>query len=246
MDGYVESVRLLGCGADGGARRLARRLRCGHEPVRRPQPNARLGVRARVQRAGVERAEAQLRADRDLAAGRPGYRECPGRGGIDDRSGTGRRRPQQREHGDTDRRAVVDHEHVPLAASGGLLLSAVCRRGLRHAGYRPRVRPHDREPHDREGPHPAGPPRRNDGRVPRRPVRDGVRQLERVRPRRGREPVRRRRLRHRQPVPRDPKLRDEHADGGRRPAAGQAAPDQHAELRVDGLRRHRPTGPCGR
>ena len=49
------------------------------------------------------------------------------------------------------RTGLVDHEHVPLAAARRRVLRAVRRRRLRHAGHRPRVRPHDREPHDRQG-----------------------------------------------------------------------------------------------
>jgi hypothetical protein len=47
--------------------------------------------------------------------------------------------------------ALVDHEHVHVAADRGLVLRTLRRRRLRPGRDRPRVRPHDREPHDRQG-----------------------------------------------------------------------------------------------
>ena len=92
--------------------------------------------------------KSQLRPDRGLAAGRPGDRECPG--WSRDPDSRGLRRTQQRQHGDAGRRPVVDHEHVPLAAVGRSCPIPPCADGdFDVLDHRPRVRPHDREPHDR-------------------------------------------------------------------------------------------------
>jgi extracellular elastinolytic metalloproteinase len=54
------------------------------EPVRRPQPDARLLVLPRVHRAELERAAVELRNDRTAAAGRPRQGRCPVRLGDPD------------------------------------------------------------------------------------------------------------------------------------------------------------------
>ena len=126
----------------------------GHEPLHGPQPDARLGLRARVHRAELERHRTQLRPDRA-----PGRRTTRSLGDVQAGAGIptpGLRRTRQREH---DRRSPTACPSVtnmyfwqPIA---GAFYRAVRRRGLRHGRHRPRVRPHDREPHDRQGPHPA-------------------------------------------------------------------------------------------
>ena len=91
-------------------------------------------------------------------------------------------RPRQREHEHPARRDTVRDEHVPLAADRRLVLRPVRRRRLRHVRDRPRVRPHDREPHDRKGLPPQRRPRRRDGRGVRRSERDAVPEREPRRP----------------------------------------------------------------
>ncbi len=89
---------------------------------------------------------------------------------VDGRAQSGAVVPGSRDNAnmyDPARRRAFDHQHVPLAAGGGGLLRTVRRRRLRHGGHRPRVRPHDREPDDRQGLPPDGRPRRRHGRVER-------------------------------------------------------------------------------
>jgi hypothetical protein len=114
-----------------------------------------------------QRPAAQLRADRGLPSERPGDRRRPGGRGASDAGGVREGLAQQRQHGHRDRRLLVGHEHVPLAAAAGRVLRPVRRRRLRPAADRPRVRPHDREPDDRQGRSAPGPSGRCDGRGPR-------------------------------------------------------------------------------
>ena len=146
--------------------------------VRRAQRDARLGVLPRLRRGPLERPAVQQRRHDDrsvAAAGRAGAAAARQR--RSDRKRPVRRRdrqPRQREHGDRRRRPAPDDEPVPLAAAGCVVLRTVRRRRLRLLGLRPRVRPPDREPHDRQGRRRApGQRRRRDGR--------GVRRLRRAR-----------------------------------------------------------------
>jgi hypothetical protein len=94
--------------------------RSGGEPVRRPQPDARLVVPPRLHGTELERPGLQLRPHRASAGERPGHRQRAGRS-------PGRRSPRQREHDHVGRRFLVDHEHVLLAAVRGVVLCPVRR-----------------------------------------------------------------------------------------------------------------------
>ena len=145
------------------ARPGVRHLGVGHEPVRAAQPDARLVLPARLHGGELERPGFQLRRDRGVPRERPGARQRAGRRGGPAAARL-RRGAQQREHVDAARRLVVDHQHVPVAADRGRVLRSVRRRRLRRGRDRPRVRPHDREPHDRQGRSPLRPSRGRDGR----------------------------------------------------------------------------------
>ena len=140
----------------------ARRHRRGAgEPVRDAQPDARLGVPARLHRGRLEPAVVQLRPRR--SGERPGARECAGR--RRQRRPARLRRPRQRESVLAARRPGAGHEHVHVAADRRRLLLAVRGRRLRHVGDRARVHACDLEPDGgRPEREPVRQPGRRDGR----------------------------------------------------------------------------------
>ena len=193
----------------------------GHEPVRAAQPDARLVLPARLHRGELERPGRPTSArPRRSARTTPVLGSAQAGAAVPPPLGYARR-AQQREHVDAARRLAVDHEHVPVAARGGRVLPALRRRRLRRRRDRPRVRPHDREPHDRQGRPPHRPSRGRDGRVGRRPDVDRAAQRARQPPDRRREPLGDRHVRHRQQAARHPQPRGQLAGAGRVPDAGR-------------------------
>ncbi len=203
---------------------------CHDQPLRRPQPAARLRVLPRLGRGPLERPAVQQRHQhgRPVAdAGRPyGHsgrqrrHHGPVAGRRDQRRSAWLRGPRQREHGHRRRRAAPVDQHVPLAAAAGCVLRPVRRRRLRRHRLRARVRPRDREPHDRQGRRrPAGHPRRRDGRGLRRLRRARVREREPHRTGPRLRPLHRGRLRHGQRLQRHPRLPRGPADGRRVPGS---------------------------
>ena len=135
---------------------------------------------------------------------RPGDRQRAGRRAHRRRTVVPRSRQRQPDH--PAGRHPRHHQPVPLPADRRRVLRALHRRRPRHGHRRPRVHPRDQQPDGRRarrGPDlRAG---RRDGRVLGRPGRRRVHVQPRLPQRR--QPVGRRRLRHRQHLGRDPRLR---------------------------------------
>ena len=92
--------------------------------------------------ANWSNAGEQLRPDRGVRRERPPGRRRAGGGAHPGRA-------RQREHVHAARRSVVGHEHVPLAAVRRLVLRRAST--VSDMGVIGQVRPHGREPHDRQG-----------------------------------------------------------------------------------------------
>ena len=125
------------------------------EPVRPAQPDARLGLHLGFTEDNWNAQDVELRPDRGVPRERRGPRQRAGRAAVAPPAVYAAARNNANMI-DAARRLALDHEHVPVAAGGGRLLRPVRRRRLRRRRDRPRVRPHDREPHDRQG-QPAAP-----------------------------------------------------------------------------------------
>ena len=104
----------------GAPRRYLGRLGRDGQPLRGPQPDARLVVLPGLHRAELQRSGLQLRPHRTEAGGRPDHRQRPGRCDLGSAAAAG-----QREHDHAAGRALLDHEHVLLAAHPGILLRPV-------------------------------------------------------------------------------------------------------------------------
>ena len=236
-----------------------RHRRGAGEPVRDAQPDARLGLRARLHRGHLEPAVVQLQPRR--GGERPRARQRPGR--RPQRRPARLRGARQRQPVHAGRRPAADHEHVPLAADRGGLLRPVRGRRLRHVGDRPRVRPRDLQPHGgRAERGPVGQPAPGHGRELVGPDGDRVPARERLHAGRRREPVRGRSVRDRRQGGRHPQLRDEQQPAQllrrrlrlrlqrRQLHAADAGPRRRRDLERDQLRHpagvHRPLRRHGR
>ena len=131
------------------ARLGQRHLRLGHEPVRRPQPDARLLLlprlhRGELQPAAVDNFGAHRRPDRRRTTRRSATSRPAPSPAAPDLPG-----PRQRQPDRAAGRHPRHHQPVPLPADRRRVLLALHRRRPRHSVCRPRVHPRDHQPDGR-------------------------------------------------------------------------------------------------